>query len=275
MSAADIRIVGGMLGILQLLADIALKVIPGIAKGRKDKQLSQLGADLFRIYTQINETLILGEIIADKVDLTLMRLKERASTQGDAASISVDAHLPALVARQQQNLQVILFFFKEYSAEIQIVDAESYRRLMALLRGKLGIIGMLGNAIHAGAFPIIEDYDEFLGVLDNSQLLHPGGDSDLFRIIRSRMASLPLEGRWTADMLPAIEAAVRKSRPREQMIEIQGQLSDLETSLKDTFTISEILQITTNKNVYRSGFGELLLFGMLEISVHELRRSLS
>ena len=249
-----------MLEILKLLTDIALKMIPGITKGRKDKQLNQIGADIFHIYTQINEALILGAIIADKVDLTLMRLNERVAIQGGDASISVDVYLPTLLARQQQNLQIILFLINKYSTQIQIIDAESYRRLMGLLRGKLGVIGMLGNIINWDRnFPVIENYDELLGVLDSPKDLSPRGDAEFIRSLDAAIVEVPLAGRWTADMLPNIEAAILRSHPRQQMEEITDQLAALGKSLKDTFEISEILRISTDKDAYRSGLGELLL----------------
>jgi hypothetical protein len=252
MATRSKSIVGHMLEILKLLTDIALKVIPSISKERKAKQLNQIGADLFRIYAQINESLILGEIIADKVDFTLARLKERISDQGDKASISADCYLPTLVARQQQNLQIILFLLHRYSAQVQIIDAESYRRLTSLLRGKLGVLGFLRQVTGSYSLPIIESYDEFLSILD-----HPA-ERDFRRRMRAAIAKVPLEVRWTADMLPTIEVAIQRSQPRRQLEEIQEQLTILGQSLKDTFTVSEILQISTNKDAYKSGIGELM-----------------
>jgi hypothetical protein len=63
-----------MLELLKLLADIAVKVIPGITKDRHAKQLNRIGADLFKVYIYINESLILGETIMEAIDRTLTRL---------------------------------------------------------------------------------------------------------------------------------------------------------------------------------------------------------
>jgi len=232
-----------MLDMLKLLADIALKVIPGITKDRRNKQLNQIGADLFLIYVYINETLMLGEIIVEKIDYTLTRLRRRIAREGATASIYVDPKLRILINRQQENLIIIQSLLKQYATPLQIIDGQSYRRLLLDEIDKADFLDSLQGILGA---PVADpgSYNDFPRALN-------GSEDPLALIARWGEITGPSREFWTAEMLSAIEAAIEKSQPRTQLAKIQEQLVILRQALTDTFTISEILVTINRKDAYR------------------------
>ena len=134
-----------MLEVLSLLMDFALKIVPGLSKHRQAKRLNQIGADLFQVYILINESIMLGEIIMERLESGLQALARRIASDGDMASVPATGGLDLLVVRQLQNLTLIAGLLGRYSAELQVVDGAAYAQLSKLLESKLSMLNLLGK----------------------------------------------------------------------------------------------------------------------------------
>ena len=71
-----------MIELFKLIVEAVTKAIPNISTMRRDKELREIGSDLFLLYVRLNETLICAEEIVNSMEMYVQRMTKHLQ-QGD------------------------------------------------------------------------------------------------------------------------------------------------------------------------------------------------
>jgi hypothetical protein len=244
-----------MLDIVKMVIDLLSKFInpSEISKLRREKRLTDLDIELFFLYVDLNEILLAGEEMIENWKYYLNRIDRRRGYGYDTYSMPksfTEARLGELLW-QIHRIQGLGRVLSKFSAQLQILNAEAYLKLTLLLfrgRGKLLFLEELHIVIGREEFmPLLSEdmLNDALKEIIKYEEGHYGDRDDVFRNATKKLFEevIPLSdsSSWDASIYKKVESYLNSGKPRQQLDEIRTVLQQLYSTLKDNFSIQDIL----------------------------------
>lgn len=232
-----------MIEFLRALVDSATKALPAILKKNERDASARLGADLFLIYVQFNEALVLGERIVRGLEAYVERMTDHTRTVRDY-ELAADNWVGDKIHQQLRNLTGIRNRLEHWEWHLQVLDGRSTNELRFLLDGKRSALFQLARTVDNQRLPLrttgvlIDDR----GVL-STQEGEPSDTHRLYHILGEELAanSVPMDERWGPEVLAIVRNYLASRKPREQLEEIRTSLEQIRMALETNFSISDIL----------------------------------
>jgi hypothetical protein len=188
-----------------------------ISEWRRKKKLQEIGARLFLLYMMLNEVLLTGEDILDE----LYREGSLASKEGQGEQQEDEPiwrrRIRRLLKQQSENFEFIYDQLYLLRPELVAIDDESDYSVHRLLGNKFRRLAVVCELIEDDRIP-------------------PNNLLSGFSIVEESIScSVP----WTAETYAKIEKHV--SEGRKGIEDIRVALGQLRTSLKETFSVQDIL----------------------------------
>lgn len=242
-----------MLEIIKMIVDLLGKFInpSEILKLRREKQIGDLGAELFLLYVNLNEILIAGEHMIDSWKYYLNRIDRRKGYGYDTYTMSRSWALDRSreLHEQFQRIKKLSDGLSRCSAQLQILNAEAYLKISVLLFGwrKISLLRDLEGILRKGSMPLLSadmlnDALEILLRLDRDP--NRNDENSLINTMeKSCKEIIPLSDPsiWDSSVYKKIESYLNSGEPRQQLDEIRAVLQQLYSTLKDNFSIQDIL----------------------------------
>jgi hypothetical protein len=188
-----------------------------ISEWRRKEKLQEIGARLFLLYMVLNEVLLTGEDILDELD----RKGPLASKEGQGEQEEDEPiqrrRIRRLLKQQAENFEYIYDQLYLLRAELVAIDEDSDYSLHRLLGNKFRRLAVVCELIEDDRIP-------------------PHNLLSGFSIVEESIScSVP----WTAETYAKIEKHV--SEGRKGIEDVRVALGQLRTSLKETFSVQDIL----------------------------------
>lgn len=227
-----------MFEFLQLLADAVARAVPVMAKKKERDASAKLGAELFLVYVQFNESLVLGEDIVRSLEVYVERMSEHLRTGGDSYALTAGRWVTDQIHQQVRNLTDVRNRINSRGWELRILDGQATNDLWFLLDRKMSALDALSAAVDRERLPLRTNgmlIDEH-GTLSTDSML---GYHDLERDLTAN--SVPMNARWTPEVLAVVERYLAVRKPREQLAAIRASLEQIRAALEANFTITDVL----------------------------------
>jgi exonuclease VII small subunit len=223
---------------LQPFVEVVARALPSIAKKKERDDSAALGAELFLVYVQFNEALVLAEEIVASLETYVERMND-----DDGFAPAAGSWISAQVHQQLRNLVGIGNRIDRWKWELQVLDGQSTNNLRFLLSRKMSGLKVLSKVTGEDRFSlrtsgVLIDDQGVLGprwstheYLDNCRELSHG----------LRESSVRMDETWGPDVLVTVEEYLARRRPREQLDEIRQSLERIRAALEANFTVQDIL----------------------------------
>jgi hypothetical protein len=235
-----------MLEIVKVILEVVGKALnpSEITKMRKEKKLRELGADLFLLYTHLNEILITGEEIIRSLEGYVSRM-ERHLTQGDDAyALTAGSWVKNKIVEQSFSLRKFGRTAERFANEMQILDADAYRKLQPLISDKMNVLWGLISVMDGGYLPMLGPTEADLLMLAEQKKEDPHGSTfgKLSRIGHDlRVSSISSKVDWDENIYKQIKEYLLTREPRKQLEEIRIVLQQIRASLEGNFSLQDVL----------------------------------
>ena len=243
-----------MLEFLQPFVDAVARAVPAVAAKKERDASAKLGSELFLIYVQFNEALVLAEQIVGSLETYVARMSEHVRTGDDRYALTAGDWVMDDVHQQVRNLTHIRERITGWRWHLQVLDGRSSNELRFLLDRKLSALHVLSRAVERQRMPL-----RTTGVLiDEHGTLQVGRDPIAYHELEDQLAanSVPMDRPWTADVLARVEHYLAARKPREQLAEIRDSLEKIRAALEANFTVTDILLRAGDPRAgRRRGFG--------------------
>jgi hypothetical protein len=188
-----------------------------ISEWRRKKKLQEIGARLFLLYMMLNEVLLTAEDVLDELD----REGSLASKEGQGEQEEDEPirrkRIRRLLKQQSENFEYIYDQLYLLKPELVAIDEESDYSVHRLLGNKFRRLAVVCELIEDDRIP-------------------PSNLLSGFSIVEESIScSVP----WTAETYAKIEKHL--SEGRKGIEDIRVALGQLRTSLKETFSVQDIL----------------------------------
>lgn len=245
-----------MIEFLQPLVNVVTSAVPAIVK-KKDRDTSaRLGAELFLIYVQFNEALVLAEQIVGSLEGYVERMTEHLQTGEDKYALTAGEWIRDKAHQQLRNLTGIRNRLQRWSWTLQVLDGQATNELEFLLDRKSSALQALSRTIDNQLMPL-----RTTGLLiDDQGALHASDDRypahSLFYELGQELAanSVPMNQPWGPETLSIVKNYLARREPRQQLAEIRASLEKIRTALEANFSISDILLRAGDPRVDRSRY---------------------
>ena len=234
-----------MIEFLQPLVNSVTTALPAIVKKKERDTSAKLGAELFLIYVQFNEALVLAEQVVSSLEVYVNRMTDHMRTGGDKYALTAGNWVSDKIYQQLRNLQGIRNRIVRWKWELQVLDGQSTNEMRFLLDYKSSALEALARAIDGQRMPLrttgilIDDR----GVLRTSD----GGSAYGHRVRYNKLSeelvasSVPMDEPWGPEILAIVEDYLASRKPREQLDEIRTSLEKVRVALQANFSIGDIL----------------------------------
>lgn len=224
----------------KLLAMVGSK---NVSAWRSKKRKRMLGVELFHIYTSLNEIIIRGEAIIESLKLYLQLMRHSMHVRGDLIKTNVDSRINGHIAVQVHNLFRFNHSVRRLAAELQLVDAENYRKLIALVLGKLSVIDEYLDLLYGQRLPLagitLGDVESVIGNTPQD-VLERGVPYDLLTKLRD--GSLPPTSEpWGKDIYDRLREYMESRAPQKQLDGLKRVLTRMKKTLEIHFSTADIL----------------------------------
>jgi len=265
-----------MLEILKIIAEFITKNFPlgELRAASAKKQKSALGAELFFLYTQLNEIYTLGLLIVREVEDARDRL-ERYAQENRTDDEHFGHDLKYMVDQQCVNILRLARSLRRLGTELQILDADVYASIVPLLYSKYSIISRILSFDHPSGIyrPVLTfcDADEVNKILTKAQqafsavadvewpdyrawpricidyskirsdFRSPEHKSYVDEAINLKSIRMDSRAHIRVEELPKIREYLDERKPLEQLEAIKKCLTQLKASLAEHFSIADVL----------------------------------
>lgn len=228
-----------MLEFLQPLVDAVARAVPAIAAKKERDASARLGADLFLVYVQFNEALVLADDIVGSLEVYVRRMSDHVRTGGDAYALTAGHWVADKVHQQVRNLTDLSDRLNSRRWELQVLDGRTSNDLRLLLDRKTSALRVLSEVVERERMPLRTS-----GVLiDDQGTVRTADDWHRLRDLESELeaGSVPVNRHWTPEVLALVEEYLAVREPRRQLGEIRESLEKIRSALEANFTITDVL----------------------------------
>ncbi len=239
-----------MLGFIQFILDLASKTLPAIAKNRKSGRVNQIGVELFWFYVRVNEALIQGERIISDLERFATYYPPEYVDQVWHAEIYQKKMYPHKLLSNFIIFQRIKAISYQWGPHLQVIDGESYAKLVLLFEEKENALRTLGMAAH-GRLPLSFPSEIYNPIVSDPSLRDailrelPLPIVEVIKTNRKLLQALENDclelNSWTPESKSAVQAYLEAHNPREQLVEIRGSLEKIRAALAEAFPIGSVL----------------------------------
>jgi hypothetical protein len=235
-----------MLDFIQTILTIVGKALPAIATRQREKRASKIGAELFLFYVQVNEAIVCAENIIDSLETYVERMglhHEYALTAGEWIEYQVE--------KQCINLARIGETMAHWREQLQILDGESFAKIIPLLRGKANALDSLLQAMRAKNLPLSvsqEDLENFArkaldaeASRDEKYRLQDEFANDVLN------GSVSLQSPWDSEVCQVVVTYLQERNPRQQIAQIRTVLEKIRAALVANFSIQDVIMEVGDK----------------------------
>ncbi len=133
------------------------------------------------------------------------------------------------------NLRRLVAAIQDASQELQILDPETYRKLSAVERAKLGSLSKLLRSFSPDAIPLAGfTPDVFEKLLTCSK-------SDVHTLLSISPPTVKTGVRWGKEEYDLLTEYVASVHPRQQLADLETIITSLRTTLEKHFEVKDIL----------------------------------
>jgi len=158
-----------MLDFIQAILNVVAKAVPLAISRKRDNRLSEIGAELFLFYIQVNEALVCAEDIVSSLEVYAARMSGHMEKGDDAHAMTAGDWISYKVARQCTNLARIGETMQRWGWPLQILEGESFAEITILLRGKRNALNSLLQSMQAMKLPLSVDLEELQAFVHEAQ----------------------------------------------------------------------------------------------------------
>jgi hypothetical protein len=230
---------------LQPLVDAVANALPAIAKKKERDASAKLGAELFNIYVQFNEALVLAERIVRSLEGYVERMTDHVRTGEDEYALTAGSWVSEDIHQQLRNLEGISGRMERWEWELQVLDGASTNDLKFLLAYKASALRALAGAIGRDRLPLrtagilIDSQGTLRNVVDGPE---PPFYAEYKALTQELNAdSVSMTKSWGPEVLEIVERYLAIRKPRQQLDEIRNSLEKIRTVLEANFSIGDIL----------------------------------
>jgi hypothetical protein len=232
-----------VLEFIQAILSVVAKAVPAAIGQRRDSRLSEIGAELFLFYIQVNEALVCAEDIVSSLEVYVQRMSEHLATGTDSYALTAGGWITPKIARQCVNLAKIGETMQRWGRPLQIIDGESFAEIAVLLSGKRNALNTLLATMQARELPLSATAEELHALARAAQ--RAGRDEEHARLDQLdeaiRKDSVSLHSRWDPDVYRVVESYLRDRNPRQQVAQIRSVLEDIRSALEQNFSLTDVL----------------------------------
>jgi len=235
-----------MLEIVKVILEVLGKALnpSEISKMQKEKKLRKLGTELFLLYTHLNEILLTGEEIIHSLEVYVSRM-ERHLTQGnDAYALTAGSWIDDKVVKQCISLGKFGRSVQRFTKELQVLDADSYRKLQPLLSGKMNALDSLLKVMGRGYLPVLGPSESDLRMLsEQSEDTYNFTHFEKLQVIarETQQGAISYSVDWDENIYKQIKKYLSTREPHERLEEIRNVLQQIKTVLESNFSLQDIL----------------------------------
>jgi len=246
---------GPLIDIIRTLVDALVHGLPNLMGLREDKRRRRLGAELFLLYSKINQVVLTAEAIVGFLETYA------ESQPGPSQRFWPGTSIVPLLQKQAEDLRKVyelLSGSRRHAVVMQILEPDAHNRLAILLGVKQGALKWLIAMVRvADELPLEPSLDELAALArelpapptppteDNPSTygFHWLMADGLVRHAGSRWEEGALPGRehWDAQIHARVTRYLAERKPREQVKEMRSCLSMLRSTLLEHFTLAEVM----------------------------------
>ena len=235
-----------MLEIVKVVLETLSKILSPseISKLMKEKKLNDLGTKLFLIYFYLNEVLVNGEDIVSSLEVYVERMQRHITYGDDSYALTGGRWISFKLLQQRLSLAKLGRAIQSLSEELQLINADVYRQIYPLLKGKVNVLDSLLKILGNGALPLNAlTEQELISFIEEESRIGRSKSFSSRKALASRLeeSSIPSIVPWDENVFYQIKEYLDKSKPREQLKDIQDVAEQLKKTLESYFSISDIL----------------------------------
>lgn len=247
-----------MLEIIRLIAETVAKSlsIEALTKARKGKRLTEIGTELFLLYTSLNSILVMGRGIVSELERGLDWLDRKAT--GGEPDRELFTHIGFKLQQQAVHILQFVASLKRLGLQLQVISPDVFFKLGPLIFGKLNAVRLLLDAMSAEhLFSIskarLDALTDFVSAKAEKMgpIKSPEAASHLAFEMEVRHHDLFQdfvvdEGVENLSRIPArqnelIRAYLMQRQPRKDLDAIERVAKELRASIVENFSLSDIL----------------------------------
>jgi len=132
-----------MLEIIKVILETISKSlsIDAIRKAKKEKQLTEIGTEVFLLYSSLNSIIVVARHIVAVLERGLVWMNRKIKEGQPDREYWTE--LPLLLLQQELNLLQFILTIKRLGLKLEIIAPEAYRKLHPLIHGKLNAVNLL------------------------------------------------------------------------------------------------------------------------------------
>lgn len=231
-----------MIEFLKLLVDIASKAISGLGTRHDKKRMSDIGAELFMFYIQVNEALVAGYAIVKSLEFYVESMDSCIAGGGDPDAFKGRPEISHRLQVQRDNLARIGETMQRWGRPLQILDGEACAQIAPLLHGKMNALDALLRLLGEGNLPITMTLEQLLALGHSEE----SSGSQMYRRLmefeeNATNGAVSLGVPWGGEIHKRVKLYLETRNPRRQLDEIRHNLERIREALDRNFTITDIL----------------------------------
>jgi hypothetical protein len=243
-----------MIDLIKTLVETLTQVIPKIHEMRADRRKREIGAALFTLYVRLNETMIAADDIIDSLEVYAKRMHRHLDYGDDAYALTGGKWIAGKVRNQLTNFERLGALLHNHKVMLQIIDTDSYNKLIPLLDYKFGALTYLSRIMRSGSVQLSINEDDLRRLMDSGD-----DQSALHRIMIDlepswREAELSTTSEWGQETYEKVAAYLQEREPRKQLSEIRAALASLREALVSNFSLSDVLLEVGDRHMERPGW---------------------
>lgn len=219
-----------------------------ILDARKNQRLSEIGTEVFLVYTYINDILVVGREIVRELESGLDWMRRKID-EGEADQCLL-THIDFLLNQQSINILKLVRSIKRLRHALELISPEVYVKLVPLLEGKGNAISALIDALSAQKPYLISvdthKLEMLLERVSNEVESSTPTPFELDKYCEELHEMMTREEIDNISYIPAsshdmIKAYLEARRPSQVIDEIEAIAKQLHESIQDNFSVKDIL----------------------------------
>jgi len=146
-----------MLELLKILVEHVLKALAPdrVASVKKEKRLTELGTDIFLVYSALNAVIVHGRQIVAELEGGIPWMRRKVA-EGEPERVYFQRVL-VRISQQLRNVEKLTTAVARLQDQLLLLDSDAALNLEPILAGKLNVLRALHDAVRSGAVVSIDE----------------------------------------------------------------------------------------------------------------------